>query len=308
MRKNRPVYFLVLLLFLAGLACSGTAQPVVIPTQVPGALSTIIVETALAAMTQTAQMAPQFPTNTSMPTETFTSLPPTDTPTITPTATWPFTPTLEVPMISVSVATNCRNGPGKVYGYEGALLIGQTAEVLARDPSGDYWYIRNPESSGNQFCWVWGKYATVVGNVVILPVYTPPPTPTPTNTPLPTFTPTPSPSFALSFSGLDTCAPNWWVDVKLKNNGSVSFKSVDIVIKDTVTNVVIENLADGFTDISGCLKTTTKDTLAPGDTYLLSSPAFSYDPTGHKVNVTVTLCSNLGQKGKCTKQSFDVNL
>ncbi|MFN8412814.1 MAG: hypothetical protein U0Z26_10535 [Anaerolineales bacterium] len=297
MQKIKPIHSFIIFLLFAGLACSETAQPVVIPTQVPGALNTIIVETAVAAMTQTVQA---LPSSTTIPTETLTPLPPTDTPTITPTATFPFTPTPEVPIISVSVATNCRNGPGKVYGYEGALLIGQTAEVLARDPSGEYWYIRNPESSGSQFCWVWGKYATVVGNVVILPVYTPPPTPTPT------MTPTPSPSFNPSYSGLDTCAPNWWVDVKLKNNGSIPFKSVDIVVKDTVTSVVIENLSDGFTDINGCLKTTTKDTLGAGDTYLLSSPMFSYDPTGHKLVVTITLCSSTGQKGQCTKKSFDV--
>jgi hypothetical protein len=186
-----------------------------------------------------------------------------------------------------------------VYDYEGALLVGETAEVFARDPTGNYWYIRNPDS-GAEFCWLWGNYATIVGNVSILPVYTPPPTPTAT------LTPTPAPSFKASYSSLDLCNTDWWVDLKITNNGSVSFKSVNILVRDTVTDVEKVDLSDGFTDLDGCLKTTTKDIIAPGDTYLLSAPPFAYDPTGHKLRVTLTLCSDTGQKGKCITNKFDL--
>ncbi|MBI3158206.1 MAG: hypothetical protein HYZ26_01230 [Chloroflexi bacterium] len=93
------------------------------------------------------------------------------------------TSTQGVPMISVSVDTNCRVGPGNVYDYKGALLVGEKAEVLARDPSSNYYYIPNPDGSGN--CWVWAQYATIEGDASALPVYTPPPTPTPTYTPTP---------------------------------------------------------------------------------------------------------------------------
>ena len=51
-------------------------------------------------------------------------------------------------------------------------------ETIGRDLNGNYWYIRNPSSS-NGYCWLWGEYATVTGNVGALPVFTPPPTPTP---------------------------------------------------------------------------------------------------------------------------------
>jgi len=182
---------------------------------------------------------------------------------------------------------------------EGALLVGEVAEIFGRDPTGNYWYIRNPDT-GSEFCWVWGKYATVTGPSLLLPVFTPPPTPTPTPTPLPTFTPTPSPDFKANYAGLDACNGNWWAEIKLKNKGSVPFKSVNISVSDKATGIVVVNLADGFTNMDGCPSRTTKDILAPGDTYLLSAPAFAYDPTGHELRAILTLCSDTGQKGICT--------
>jgi hypothetical protein len=102
---------------------------------------------------------------------------PTLPPTITFTPTVAFTATPSVPVASVSVDTNCRTGPGKVYDYIGALLVGEKAEVVAKNVSSNYWVIKNPDANGN--CWLWGYYATVAGNSNNLPVYAIPPTPTP---------------------------------------------------------------------------------------------------------------------------------
>jgi hypothetical protein len=188
---------------------------------------------------------------------------------------------------------------------KGALLVKDVAEVYGRDPTNNYWYIRNP-GPGAEFCWVWGEYATLSGPFLLLPIYTPPPTPTATFTPLPTKTPTPAPAFGAAYSSLDTCNGSWWVEVKLKNNGSIPLKSVNISVKDKVTNVVQVALADGFIDIDGCLKTTTKDKLGVGDTYLLSAPPFNYDPTGHELVINITLCSDTGQKGLCATKKINV--
>jgi hypothetical protein len=112
-------------------------------------------------------------------------IPETATPTGTP-----------VTLISVSVDTNCRIGPGRVYDWLGFLAVGEEVEIVARDPSGYYWYIKNPTADG--FCWVAGDYASIVGETQPLPVYTPMPTPTftptitPTPTSHPTYTPTPT--------------------------------------------------------------------------------------------------------------------
>jgi hypothetical protein len=213
------------------------------------------------------------------------------------------TSTPNILQISVSVDTNCRNGPGKVYQRVGALLVGEVAQVYGRDPTSRYWYIPNPDSS-NEFCWVWGEYASLTGNTTFLPVYTPPPTPTPTFTPKPTYTPTPSPDFEVSYNGLDSCT-GWWVEFKLKNTGSIPFKSMGITVRDTVTDIVLANFSDGFTNIDGCLSTKTWDTLGLGKTHVISAPAFYYDPSGNKLRATIFLCSDIGQSGTCVTRTIN---
>ena len=99
----------------------------------------------------------------------------TNTPEFTPTIT--ETPTPSVPTATVSQNTNCRSGPGTSYDLIGALLIGQSAEVVGKNTPTNYWIIKTPGATG--FCWLWGQYATVTGNVAILTEYSIPPTPTP---------------------------------------------------------------------------------------------------------------------------------
>ena len=79
-------------------------------------------------------------------------MPMSSLPTPTPTGT-----TLPVPKVSVSVGTNCRTGPGKTYAYIGELKVGETAEVVGKKTSYNYWIIKNPSASGT--CWLWGEYA-----------------------------------------------------------------------------------------------------------------------------------------------------
>jgi uncharacterized protein YgiM (DUF1202 family) len=86
----------------------------------------------------------------------------------------------------VSVATNCRTGPGKIYDWVSVLSVGRQVEVVARSASGTYWVVQNPAGSGT--CWLWGNYARVIGQTADLPVWDTPPTPTPSAgvTPTPT--------------------------------------------------------------------------------------------------------------------------
>jgi hypothetical protein len=277
-----------------------------------GPISTAAAQTVIAGLTQLALSTPASPgpsPTVGPATLTLTPEPPTLTPTetLTPTAsltatlpftaTLVFTPTPLVPLVSVSVPTNCRSGPGKVYRLEGALLVGETAEVFARDPTGNYWYIRNPDAS-NDFCWIWGEYATVTGNISLLPVFTPPPRPTAT------LTPTPSPRFEASYSGLDTCE-TWWAEIKLRNTGSIAFQSMGITVKDLATGKVHAGYREDFVNRNGCLAVNTRDTLAVGTTFVVSAPAFGYDPSGHKMRATITLCSRPGQNGTCVTRTVE---
>jgi hypothetical protein len=97
---------------------------------------------------------------------------PSDTPEPTATAT------LGPPMLHVSLDTNCRSGPGDVYDYLGAILVGEEARVTGKLADESFWYIENPDASP-PYCWVWGMYATIVGDKSGIPILTPPPTPTP---------------------------------------------------------------------------------------------------------------------------------
>ena len=286
-RPSRLILPIVLLLS-ALLACDVTALT---PTPDADDIATFIAQTMTAAARQTLPATfTASPTGTS--TNTFTPHPPTPSATITQTAPVIFTPTITVPRISVSVATNCREGPGRAYGIEGALLVGETAEVLAKDPTGNYWFIRNPDP-GAEFCWVWGNYATLTGNFSALPVFTPPPTPTPT------LTPTPTPNFEATFLELDDCTGDWWVDITLKNTGAFPFRSMGLTVRDRDTDVDVTIFTDGFTDHTGCLSTTTKDVIPPGQSFVVSSGEFAYDLDGHNLRATIVLCTATGQGGAC---------
>ena len=298
MRRSSRVSLTIITLSIVVLACVMPA----ITLQDSGAISTAAAQTVIAGFTQGAAsvilsptLQEQTLTNTPEPppfTPTFTETP---TQTLTTTPIFTFTPL--VPQISVSVATNCRVGPGKVYPRVGALLVDEVAQVFGRDPTSGYWYIRNPDSSSG-YCWVWGEYATVVGNVAFLPVYTPPPTPTRT------FTPTPSPDFEVAYTSMDTCV-GWWVELSLKNTGSISFRSMGITVRDRDTDVVLANFTDGFTNLNGCLSSNSRDTLGLGKTHVVSAPSFNYDPSGHRIRVTVILCSDIEQSGTCVTKTIN---
>ncbi len=161
---------LVLIALSACILPDGTGEgvdPMVI-TQTYQALDAIAEATVQAIQSQEAQATMKA----SIPSPTFTPGPPT----LTPTPTQPSTPT--APTIKVSLDTNCRSGPGKVYDMIGALLVGETTEILARGSVPDYWVVDNPDYPGHE-CWLWGKYATVSGDTRHLPIRSAAPTPTP---------------------------------------------------------------------------------------------------------------------------------
>ncbi len=116
------------------------------------------------------------------------AVPPQETATYTPegsSANVP-PPASGAPTVTVSVATNCRTGPGQAYPSIYGHPVGVSAEVVGKNTSTNYWIIKIPGS--NNTCWLWGQYATVTGDTSGLQNVAIPPTPTLTITP--TFTPT----------------------------------------------------------------------------------------------------------------------
>jgi hypothetical protein len=295
MSKTTMIILSVGVLMFAFFACAGIGAYIYTTMPNPNAAETQLAQVINAALTQTAQA--QIPTMapiilpSSTPTSPFLPPPPTVTPSATPPPPIIFTSTPVVPQIWVSVDTNCRVGPGKVYDRVGYLLVGQVSEIYGRNPNGDYWYIRNLNQI-TAYCWLWGEYATVSGNIPALPVFTPPPTPTP------------MPNFEVYFNNEDSCT-NWWVDLRVENSGGMGFTSLTVTVHDMDTDITQTLYSEDFTDVNGCSETNIKDSLSPGSKRIVSSPAFTYDPSGHDLRATVTLCSNPGQSGTCLTKGIE---
>jgi hypothetical protein len=213
-----PIVFLITSLMLTSCVTLSSQEELSVQdqagTSVAETMAPISAAETIVALTLSARDEDEVPTEAL---EETPLVPPTDTPTESPpdqpTPTTTFTATLSVPMVEVSVNTNCRTGPGLVYDRVSALLIGQEAEVVARSADGAYWVIRNPSGSGT--CWLWGFYATVQGPTAGLPVWDPPPTPTleATITPTATITPSNTPAPTTYKTGPLEITQTWGADL-----------------------------------------------------------------------------------------------
>jgi hypothetical protein len=264
--------------------------------QLDPAAQTAVAETAvaLAVQTQLIKVTVELPTPPAVESplpETPTQSPePTATETLTPEPT--FTSPPLNPTISVSKNTNCRTGNAKNYDYSGALLVGEQAEVLARD-SGNYWYVRLPSGIT---CWLWGEYATITGDTSRLPVFTPPPSPTP------------SPEFTFSFKSMGVGPGYQCFMVDVKNTGSLTWESFtlnfhDLTHGDTATTTGNEFIGyDQWCGVTG-----SRSSLMTGETGTASVKTFlAHDPSGDNLEFTLKLCSKNGLTGNCLTKSISI--
>jgi hypothetical protein len=150
----------------------------------------------------------------------------TQAPTNTPEPTEiPATPTPDKPMATVNQGVNVRRGPGTNFNPPlGALPAGESTEILARNPAGDWYKVRFYNGDG----WVLGSLVTVSGDVSDLTVDPGPPTPAPTPIP-PTavpFTPVPVSTANLVAGNIrltpanPRCGETFQVDVDIANLGT----------------------------------------------------------------------------------------
>lgn len=133
-----------------------------------------------------------------LPTTTFTDITlPTMTPAIELTSTFDIPTATEQSVIQNAYVfapqnTNCRLGPDVIYPAVGYLLLGETSEIVARNPQGTWVAINNLDAPG--ICYVSLSVVEVHGieSITLLTIFTPLPPPTLTWTPLPPlFTQTP---------------------------------------------------------------------------------------------------------------------
>lgn len=181
MNKNKRSLLLSIVLIISLTACN---LPTVQSTDVPELTSTVQTSTPESptpelALTITAQarlletLTPDFPLTITAQALTLEAS--SSTPEVQELAT-EFTLTPSTTTVTVSRNTNCRKGPGSQFDINGALLIGQVAEVIAKNTPTNYWIIKTPGSSSGT-CWLWGQYATVSGDTSAVAEATLPPTP-----------------------------------------------------------------------------------------------------------------------------------
>lgn len=157
-------------------------------------------------------------------------------PTNTPEPTEiPNTPTPEKPMATVNQGVNVRRGPGTNFNPPlGALPAGESTEILARNPQGDWFKVRFYNGDG----WVLGSLVTVSGDISDLTVDPGPPTPVPTPVP-----PTAVPITATPVSSANLVAGNIRLTPAEPRCGETFQVDVDIA-----------NLGTGDTTVSGTLR------------------------------------------------------
>ena len=186
-------------------------------------------------------------------------------------------------MVSVTVQTNCRFGPGAPFDILGIMNIGETAEAVGRSANNDNWIIRLPSNPAIT-CWLWGYYASITGNWQALPVITPPPTPTP------------PPGFTVNYAGLDSCSgSNFAMNFKIINTGNINWEALQVDITDLTTSKTFTHIKDYFVSKFKCTGTGMQDVLKPGEEFIITPfntmQYWSYDPSGHNITATITLHS-----------------
>jgi len=255
----------------AGVPVNTQVAQIVASTQ---AAETVIANNVAASLTAMPTNTPQF----------------TFTPSLTPTLTFTLTPA--IPMVSVSVNTNCRTGPGEPYAILGVFMVGQTAEVLGRGSLNDTWIIKLTPTGPT--CWLTNMYATVTGNTAALPIVNPPPTPTPAG------------SFTVAYASTQTCSSGYGIKFQITNNGSQSWESNQVTATDANASATKTASYDTFPNYksSDCTLLDSSLNLDPGETGTTSVFGFPGLPTGHHFTATIKVCSQNGLAGVCLEKTI----
>jgi hypothetical protein len=259
-------------------------------TQTMQAVATDIQSTLQAAAPTAAP-----PTNPPLPTAT---LPPTATPAPTqaPAPTKTPAPVISTPTNLPSVLTahitantNCRSGPSALFPSVFTALKGEDLKIVSKTTLGDYVIVENPQSPG-QNCWLWTQYVEINGDLSGLQAATPPPTLTPLV------------AFSLAFDTVVTCNNGWSLEFKVVNAGSKPLQSYKVVAKDKSANTQETTSSNQFDQRSGCNVANEITSVDPGKTGYIYADDFNYNPSGHSMEATITVCSHDNQAGACETQ------
>ena len=252
-------------------------QAVPVETQAAALVATVYAQTARA----NAGTASQAAQATDTPEFTFT-------PSFTPSATFTLTPS--TPMVSVSVATNCRSGPTPQYALLGVLQVGESAEVVGRSVLTDTMIIKLP-SKPEVTCWLWAQNAILSGDISKLPIVSIP------------FTPTPVASVSVVYSATQYCLGLYRFKFQITNNGATTWESNRVVVTDQNTSITRTISYDDFPYYTAACDSKTDLNLEAGEVGFSMSDGFALDPAGHDITATILVCSQNGLAGTCLEKT-----
>lgn len=278
MKISRPSVILFSFIVLTLSACSRIDSGAAMTATSEGEAATAAAQRTL-SVSQTEQAALE-------PTETIA---PTLTATPEPSSTSTETPTAVPPLVRVSVNTNCRSGPDQSFKFLGVLSAGEQSEVVAKSELPNYWYIVNPDKP-DEFCWLWGEYATVEGDTSGLPVVTP------------EATPTPYVGFDIWFHGFEPCGGSQTAIFAIRNAGAVRLWSGWVAVYamnplDDLYGPARERHPFADTPLPACPPGHGNE-LYPGEVRYIHAP-LSNVPSGRNAYAEVTLCSADHGGGDC---------
>ena len=278
-----PLFFTIIIASLLLTACTSpnpapateTQQKAIQPTQ---ALPTTAPPTST-----------QQPTETPLPTETLSpTQPPSPTETPIPAATLVNTPAnvLTGPTAHVNENTNCRSGPSSDYPVIVVILSGQDVKIVSKTTMDSYLIVEDPANTA-QTCWLWTQYVTVNGDLSSLPVATPPP-------PLMTYT--------MAFTKIETCT-TYSLEFKVTNTGSKTLQSYTIVAKDLTEHTQQTSSSTVFNLRKDCAVEEEIGFVDPGKVGYAYANNFTYNPSGHSMEATITICSHDDLTGVCASRT-----
>lgn len=217
------------------------------------------------------------------------------TPTASPLPTLTSTP---APIANITGNTNCRTGPGSVYDLLHTYLAGDEVDLLGISPDGFFWY--TSDGTGiNPDCWLWGQYATPVGDTAMLPVFTPPPTPTP------------SPDFEIAWFHSDVGMSQYHFFFEIINTGNVTWDSALLYIYDPVVFQDAGRFSNTF-QVNGTLPNPTKDSIPAGDIGYFHSERLShpgaYGKEADVIDIYFVACTEEYLNGYCITKMWSEKL
>jgi len=143
-------------------------------------------------------------------------------------------------------------------------------------------------------CWLWGQYATVLGNTDGLPAINPPPIPTP------------AVAFTFAYDSIGVGLGFDCVTFKATNTGAETWESYSLTVTDTNLNVSGVNTSNNFYQYDQwCTLVDFTSFMWSGQTEPVNvTIVFPANPAGTYYNATLTLCTDRNLTGTCLTRTM----